>query len=240
MKNGLWKLVVLGMAACGGCFLWEEPKTQVVPTAPFAAPPPDRVSHVTVSPASMQTAARVDWLGRKIIAANPGIGLKPVISAIGDPRPAILHHVDQVGTSRLIVTEGLIQRCRNEGELAAVLCSELARMVAEREALASLDSRDPERRPPIRVPVGTDAGGTFGSPDGTQLAELAKYAPKRRANAAPPLPPDPEELAREYLQKAGYRAADYDAVVPLLDEARKNLVWEKQLKNRVQKTPLLR
>jgi hypothetical protein len=136
------------------------------------------------------------------------------------------------GTDALFITDGLSKKCTTEGQLAAVLAYELGRMVAEREALATPDTRQPERPPPMESRVGGDAGGPFGPPDGTRLAELARHEKEHpRRKAAPPPPPDPLVLARGYLERAGYTAKDLEEVAPLLREARKNVDLERQLIN---------
>ena len=83
----------------------------------------------TVNPASTDTAARVDTMGRRILAANPGIGGKPMFTTIGAPQSEVFHR----GMTDVFVTEGLVRECTDE-QLAAVLCLELAKMVREREA----------------------------------------------------------------------------------------------------------
>ncbi|MGE3805583.1 MAG: hypothetical protein AB7K24_12985 [Gemmataceae bacterium] len=217
-----------------GCLNEDLARTEQVPPSLFgsqapAAPP----RHVALSgaPASVESASRVDQLGRKLIACNPQIGLKPVFSTLGDPRPEVTSSLDPVGTWRVYVTEGLVRKCQTDGELAAILSLELGKMVAQREALTALGTRMPEVQPPPNVRVGTDSGGTFGSPDGTHLAEMARYPGPGRRNGPPPLPPDPRALARGYLAKAGFRAEDLDAAEPALREAEQNLNWEKQFAN---------
>src|SRR5262249_14844483 len=127
--------------------------------------------------------------------------------------------------AEILITEKLARQCRTEGQLAAVLCFELGRVVSERAGAAAVV---PDRGPPPDVPVGKDYGGAVGPPPATRLMGLAKYERKRerQKNAAPPPPAD---LARQYLQKAGYPAADFDAVAPLLRAAEGHTSLEKQL-----------
>ena len=47
----------------------------------------------------------------------------------------------------VVITEGLVRQCTSDGQLAAVLCTELGRLVSEREALAPPSVRKPERLP---------------------------------------------------------------------------------------------
>src|SRR5262249_48635777 len=99
-----------------GC-LGEKDATQLVPESPFgkAAPAPvvQRAPH---QPAAVETAARVDTLGRMILAANPQIGIKPLFVTIGAPQVEMFHR----GTAELTVTEGLVHQCGSDGQLAAL------------------------------------------------------------------------------------------------------------------------
>ena len=81
-----------------------------------------------------------------------------------------------------------------------------------------------EGRPDVQI------SGDSGS-DLTRLAELGKYceADRRRRIAPPPLPPDPQSLARDYLTKAGYHPAELEGVVPLLRSASGHSKFEKQM-----------
>src|SRR5262249_32378475 len=77
-----------------------------------------------MTPASLQTAERVETLGRRIIAQNTFTGLEPLFHTIGVPDLILFHR----GTEELFVSEGLVNKCKTEAELAAVLCAELGRM----------------------------------------------------------------------------------------------------------------
>jgi hypothetical protein len=241
-------LLLLLASMLAGC-LAPESGTQLVPDDPFGvAPAPAGVRQAAYSPSaqptggprpavsvysngyapaqSVQAAARVDSLGRQIIGANPDAGLRPMFVAIGGTPPEIFH----VETSKVFITEGLIAKCKTDGQLAAMLCAELGQMVAEREAKADPQTRAPERLPPMEVPIGNDGFGSMGSADQTHLAELAKFQRERRrpATAPAPLPPDPRVLANRYLTKAGFAASDLDSVAPLLTEAGQHNTFEKQ------------
>lgn len=214
------------MVWVGGCHS-PEPDTTLVSANSFGNPAAVASQHhVAFAPAPIEVAARVDLLGRKIVAANPQAGVRPIFRTIGSDQPEIFHN----GTTEIDVTTGLVQQCRTEGELAAVLCVELGKMVAEREALAAPRSRQPAPRPPDEVRIGNDYGGSFGAPDQTHLAELAKYDQERRAqSAAPPPPPDPQVLAAIYLKKAQFSESDLQQVAPLLSAAAGHGTIEKQL-----------
>ena len=212
-----------------GCINEELAKTEQVPSSLFGNPTPPPAQHValTGAPASVEAASRVDQLGRKLIGCNPQMGLKPVFASLGDPRPEITNRLDPAGTPRIYVTEGLVRQCRSDGELAAVLSLELGKMVAQRKALAALSTRMPDRQPPPDVRISTGAGRwaplmAHTSPRWPSIPARAVAVDRRRC------PPDPRVLARGYLEKAGFNAADLDAVEPTLRQAEQNLNWEKQ------------
>jgi hypothetical protein len=207
-----------------GC-VWEEPRTALVVDNPFgyqpASPPATRTAY---APSSIRVAALVDSVGRKIVNANPQLGMDPQFRTIGAPQPEIFHR----GVVEVLVTEGLAQQCATEGQLAAALCLELGKMVAARDALAQ--TRVPEKSPPAEVAIGNDNAGAFGPADQLHRAELAKYeAERRRKIAFAQQTADPRLLALSYLTKAGYPASDLDAAAPLLQAASENTSFAKQL-----------
>jgi hypothetical protein len=211
----------LGGLAVAGCFAVDAPAPESQfrpPSSTSAAPPPN------LTPASTEAAARVDQLGRRILAANPQAGARPLFRTIGAPEPEVFHR----GTGDVFVTEGLVRQCAGDGQLAAILCAELGKMVAEREALAPAATRRPERPPPIDPGIGRDSGwGT--APDQTRLRELADYDKERRQRQQPVAPPDPAALARVYLLRAGYHDEDLQAAAPLLQGANAHTTFERQM-----------
>jgi hypothetical protein len=214
-------LVIWPIAGCS----WDESDTSLVSSDPFkSASGVLERSQASFRPSSLEAAARVDTLGRKIVNANPQLGIQPLFRTIGAPQPEVFHQ----GTTEVDITEGLVIQCKSEAELAAVLCNELGRMVAEREAIAGPKLRVPEREPPQDVRIGSDSAGSFGTADQTHLAELAKFDRRRDRSSTPLAPPDPQFLARSYLVKAGYAEKDLDSVTPLLQAAANNTTFERQ------------
>ncbi|MCS6851429.1 MAG: hypothetical protein NZ700_09720 [Gemmataceae bacterium] len=218
-----WPWLALMIMGC------VAPETPLVPDRPFDGPGRTflpRRSHF--APATTEAAARVDTIGRQIIAANPQTGVRPLFRTIGAPQPELFHQ----GTSEILITEGLVRLCKTDAELAALLCHELGRMISEREALAGPKTRVPDQPAPFDLRIGNDNGGIQRPADQTDLAErwkLEKSRPRLAPNAPPPPPPDPERLARDYLVKAGYAESELDAVKPLLAAAAANHAFEKQL-----------
>ncbi len=211
------------LLALAGC-VPPDSSRQLVSENPFGGPavtpPPSRSSF---PPASTEAGSRADSMLRKIIAANPQMGIKPVIVTIGASDPEIFHR----GTAEIDITEGLVKQCVTDGPLAAVLCSELGKMISERQAMAPhlRGSQNPEPAEDVRI------SGDPGA-DMTRQAELAKYYEsdrRRRMSSAPDLPPDPKALARDYLIKAGYPPAELEGVASLLKAASGNCKFEKQL-----------
>jgi hypothetical protein len=214
--------------ALTGCFPLQDEPLQTVKPSPFAPPPAPQVRKMELSPATREEALRVDITGQKVVTANRDqTGIRHIyFQTVGSSSSELFHR----RTEAVFITEGLSRKCKTEGELAAILAYELGRMIAEREALSDPAKRRPERLPPPEERVGMDSGGTFGPPDGTRLAELAKYEKERpKPGAAPPPPPDPMVLARIYLKKAGFDPKELDAVAPLLQEARASCTLERQI-----------
>jgi hypothetical protein len=225
MMQRAW-LLACTLVVAGGCVDTQE--TVLVPDSPFGTTP--AVMRTAAKPqlaaSTSEAAKRVAFLGQRILDANPGLGARPAFRTLGLASSEIFH----VGTSQINITEGLVQRCKTDAQLAAVLCSELGKMVSEREALASPTARTGQSEPPIDSPIGVDNVGTFGPADGTRLAELGKYEKERRKPGAKPLPPpDPQVLASAYLQKAGFTAADLASAEPLLKTPAGDQSVEKQL-----------
>jgi hypothetical protein len=225
--------LVTALLVVGGCLPLQqlidpdahEGGATVVPSSPFGGPGPSAaITQTSYAPASdTEIAIRVDVVGKKVLAANATAGLQPYFATVGAPRPEIFHQ----GTRLVTVTDSLVRECKTEGQLAAVLSMELAKMVAEREALAPLKARLPEQRPPMDVPIGNAAQG--GALDQARMLELARFDRQRR-QAGSSAAPEPQALAGTFLEKAGYARADLDAVQPLLRAAQANYVLEKQLK----------
>ena len=206
MPRRAWSVVFL---LAGGCTSGPE-STTLVPFNPFIteASKPAEVLHVVASPGSKEVTDRVLVVGGRVIAANRQIGFRPRFSTLGTTKEEIFHR----GTREIFLTEGLVRRCETDGALAAVICLELGRMIAEREGNAAPQTRIRQQGAPIDMPVGNDPGGTFGPPDGTRLMELNKYVEQPRLKEPVP-PPSPTILAREYLRKAGFAPTELDNVL---------------------------
>ena len=165
--------------------------------------------------ASQAAAARVDQVGRDLLAATPFLGLDPTFYTDARAVP-LLGHPDFKG---VIISEGLVNKCKSDAELAALLATEVARMAAEKRAA---DRSRPD--PPRDVPAGaTSRPGSIGS-DELPLTETGIYL--RTPHPAPGGPPaadtGPVPTAADLLRAAGFADKDLDAVAPLLKEAAGN------------------
>jgi hypothetical protein len=229
-------VAVVGMLVMSGCFPFQfegDKGTALVSHNPFgAAAPPAAPTKASYAPAAQEVSLRVDKVGRELVVANEQIGLRPLFGTIGAEQPEIFH----IGTDFVYVTEGLVKQCTSNAQLAAVLAVELGKMVADREARAGSESRNPDKLPPIRLPVGNNVQGR--ESDLTAVAELGRF---EKANPKTPVRslsrPDPLKLARNYLEKAGYQGTDLDAANPLLLAAEKNVALERHFKGALPQSP---
>lgn len=225
MKRALPLILLASIAGC----VPGPGETALVPNNPFGGPLTPGLPQgdkPAASPATEEASLRVSQVGQKIVAANPQIGLKPLFSTIGPsldgpPKEEIFH----TSKTQVVITEPLVRKCKSDGELAAILCVELAKMAEKHNGPAA---NADDAGPPADVPVGGDARGTFGPADGTRAAELAKYDRAHHRGAYAGF--DPKPLARSYLTRAGYPASDFDAAAPLMQAAEGNVTLEKQMK----------
>ncbi len=214
--------VVLGLLPTG-CVPSED--SHLLVSNPFGQGP-ETPQTTSLYPPSVERAMaeHVAQVGNQLVKANSELNLHPLFASLGTDQPELFHRGREV-----FITEGLVKKCVTDGQLAAVLSTELGKMVAEREIIALPETRQPERRPPADVPVGNDSGGTFGPADGTHLVELARFEQNRPPRDVTVPPPSPDLLARRILQKAGFTLDDLDDARPLLNECEANGTLRKQL-----------
>lgn len=173
--------------------------------------------------ANQAVAERVELLGRKIVAQNTFIGIEPLFMTFGIQEDVLFHR----GSEQLFISEGLVEKCKSDAELAAVLCSELGQMVAEKRA-AKAAGRDVDP-----IPDTTHGAGPL-FPGGTALdagrqAELGFHDQKHPRGAARPDPIDAKKTAKELLSGSGYSAAELDRVEPLLKQSDRGEQLKKQM-----------
>lgn len=230
--------MLLGLVGLAGCLPLTEERTTLVGSNPFGETVnPAAVTRASYAPGSKDVALRVDQAGQKLLANSPQLGFKPLFATIGSPRLELFHaeaaamgDKDKFSAAPVIyITEGLVKRCSGEIELAAVLSFELARISAAREAKVSPEIRQPEKLPPISVPIGI-GGGPSAAGDQVALAELAKFEKRHPKTPKVVPPPDPRKLATAILDRAGYPVNALETVQPILNEADQNAALERQIK----------
>ena len=169
----------------------------------------------TLPPGSTLAATRVTAVGSAVVAKNQDtLGVKPVFFTMGVHDVEISHNK----SGMVILSEGLVERCPTDTELAAAICHELGKMAAEQ---GPGRAGDRESAPPRFT---RDVVGGAYDPDMTRLAEEAKFdrrAPRPDSRARDSKP-DPRTLAENFFVKAGYKADDYGRMDPLLREAEDN------------------
>ncbi len=182
---------------------------------------PNNFDMKKMPPASLAVAERVENLGRKILAQNTFTGIDPLFFTIGAKESMLFHR----GTEQLYISEGLVEKCKTDAELAAVLCSELGQMVAETRAAKNAGRHiDPIPDASHGAPL-FPGGNAF---DAGRQADLA-YHEKRypRGNASEIV--DSIKTTRELLKGAGFDPAEYERVEPLLKQSTRGEQLRKQM-----------
>lgn len=184
-----------------------------------------KVKTPDVSAASVESAARVDKTGRQLLAGSPFLGVEVAFQTIGHAEPELFHR-DAQG---LFISEGLVEKCKSNDQLAAVLASEIAHMVAETRMTERMQL--PEPLP--TAALGPKLDGTTDYDPGRDM-ELAKFEKLARRPAEKKLSAstDTKTIARGMLKDAGFDPKLLDEVAPILREAGRNQNIAKQLGGR--------
>jgi hypothetical protein len=225
------RILPLGvLIVVAGCWPNDKPNQMIVQPGPLYPAPQLPAFKKSYAPAAESASLRVQEMTKRILAANPQIGMRPVVLTVGSTTDQEQVEIFHRGTGQIVITEGLVKLCTTDRFLAAVLCLEMGKMVSEREAIAGVRSREPEMDPPEELRIGNDAGGTFGPPDGVRMLDAARYdKSRRRPGSPPPPPPEPATLARIYLAKAGFHEGDLDDTQPIIRKAEANIQLERQM-----------
>ncbi|CAN5386496.1 hypothetical protein BH11PLA2_BH11PLA2_08240 [soil metagenome] len=174
-------------------------------------------------PASLAAAARVDQVGRQILAANPFTGLDVSFQVVGNPEPLLLHR-DRFG---VFISDSLVDQCKTDAELAAVLCTELAKLVAEQRSLTRMgyDTRSD-------VPMANSMGTNDLAGDPVRMAEGAireQQSPRVNHEKVTKELTDPKAIAAELLKTSGHDVKNLETIEPLLKNLNKDRDLVKQL-----------
>ena len=180
-------------------------------------PPPGRVVEAPAKdlpPASLEVAERVEVLGRKLVAQNTFTGIEPLFFTFGMKESVLFHR----GSDQLFISEGLVEKCKTDAELAGVLCAELGQMVAEKRTAKAV-GRDVEPLRDTNHGAGPLPGGA--AFDAGRQAEIGFHEKQHPRGAARTDPIDATRTARELLVGAGYSPAELDRVEPLLKQSKR-------------------
>jgi hypothetical protein len=167
----------------------------------------------SLPPASTLSATRVNAVGAAIAAKNEGaLGVKPIFFTMGVREVEISHNK----SGMVILSEGLVEQCPTDAELAAVICHELGKMAAE-SAAGRKDNPEPSGPRLARDVV----GGTY-EPDLTRLAEDAKFGRRGSTGPGRASRADSRAIGEQLFVQAGYRADDFARMDAIVREAEDN------------------
>jgi hypothetical protein len=191
---------------------WDDSKSPSMPKYPTA---------------TVQVAERVENLGVKIVSMTPSIELdttKIFFSTIGIPESALFHR----GPEHLFISEGLVNKCKSEEELAAVLCTELGQMVADKRAAKKAGAERDAAIPDVALPGGSQVMTGGGTPADTgRMAEIGFEQRRPKTPVYDPI--DGMKQARILMRNAGYDIALLDQVQPLIKESDRGALVRKQM-----------
>jgi hypothetical protein len=218
-------MLLVALSAGAGCFSNDGRNQR---TQSLAPPKP-------LPPASELANTRTYTVYSKLLADNPDIAAQlatsndptftPPPQVVGWPGVGIYHQGAQ-----LYITQGLVNRCetdgKNESQLAAILASELAKMVVENDYQKKMRNTPAEGDRTFSPHVTSENRYS----DQTDVATMgfAERDPARRRDPAKSAPnQDPKVLARNYLNKSNFSPDAMTRVAPLICEAEKNPELEK-------------
>ncbi|MSR54908.1 MAG: hypothetical protein EXS09_16720 [Gemmataceae bacterium] len=171
--------------------------------------------------ASTQAATRVHAVGNDVLAKNGGdFRDKPAFLTVGLKDPMIFHRSSR-GVDSVIISEGLVDRCATDAELAAAICYELGKISSEKTE--SGNSRG-DRDLPYSPRLTSDVVGNGSSADMTRQAEEGfndRRTPRPASRSKEPKA-NPKTLAQNFLIKAGFTSEDLDKMEPLLKDSEDN------------------
>lgn len=199
-------VVALLPVGCGGKWFRSEGPFGIL-SKPIETPTP--------TPASEAIAARVNEVGRKLLIATPFAGIEPSFQVVGHKDPIICHR-DHFG---VFISDSLAERCVSEEELAGVLASELASMIAERRNLIRMGVPEPTAPKP-------QAEGENAVLPATAVAASDAKAHEAKLRG---LSTEPKVIAADLLKDAGYPASAQHAAETHLKKANRNRALVKQL-----------
>jgi len=177
----------------------------------------DKPKEPKVSAEHTQMSQRVDDLAKRILEQNTFTGIEPVMRVIGVPESVLFHR----GANELFISEGLVKKCKTEAELAAVLCTELGKMMAQKRGAIAI-GRNLDPIPDVALP------GIASDSSQVRHAELALQ--KRREDERKAAENSGEvKLAKDLLKGSGFDPAEYDRVQGMVKLSERGEAIRKQL-----------
>ena len=184
----------------------------------------EAVNMANARPAPQEICVRVDQIGQLLLTQNPFLGVSPTFGVVGGSEKAIFHP-DRHG---ILITEGLVNDCKSDDELAAVLAVELAELTAEHKNGKRAIVLQP--LPPLPGAGSQTAGGT----DASQLMTEALVRDHAAKNGGAAKPEVPQQLAAEILQNAGIESEHLDAARKRLAQIKRSIPLVDQMRPKAQ------
>lgn len=205
--SAIGAIVVLGLVGCFGNPLDKQGGLFV--NKPIETP--------EISDASKETAARVDRIGKQLLSQNIFLGVEPTFHTITRAEPEICHR-DEFG---VFVTEGLVNECRSDDEVAAVLATELGKMSSAR--------RTAERMKLVQKNSTTGIKAIDPEVDALEVQAVFESKETVRDKKGDADAENPKAIASKILESAGFDPKSLDAVAPALRNASRNAAVAEQL-----------
>ena len=210
-------LATIHLVGCSHLFDSQDFRARLTDGAPVEKP--------DVPEASVEAAARVDAIGRELLAGTP-LGIPEIaFHTVGSSEPEIHHQ----GAHTLYITEGLVNQCKNDDQLAAVLASEVGKMTAEFRRTVRMQSAEPIPKAAMSAPL--DRASDYDPGRDVYLAQFEKHARKPSERQNMPTV-NPTAISEELLRNNGRDGQALAAVAPLLKQASRNTTLARQFGGR--------
>lgn len=174
-----------------------------------------------VPEASVAAAARVDEVGRDLLAGTP-LGVPEIsFQTIGSAEPEMFHPDPHT----VYVTEGLVNLCQTDGQLAAVLAHEVGHLTAEFRRTSRRQQPEPM---PAAATSQLDRGTSHDPGREMYLAQFEKATRRKPSDKQGWPTTDPKAIAEELLKNAGHEPKVLGEVAPHLRQASRNRTLARQ------------
>jgi hypothetical protein len=179
-----------------------------------------------VPEASVEAAARVDEVGRDLLAGTP-LGIPEIaFQTIGSAEPEIFHPDPHT----VYITEGLVNLCKTDDQLAAVLAHEVGHLTAEFR-------RTVRRQQPEPIPAAAtsqlDRGTSHDPGREMYLAQFEKATRRTPSDKQSWPTTDPKAIAAELLRNASREPKLLAEVAPQLRQASRTRTLARQFEGAI-------